>query len=524
MISSLEHHTSKQVLIVPTGSANIASVMSALRRAGADVKLCTTASEILAAPRVVLPGVGAFGAAVAALTEQGFIEPIRQRLATGKPTLAICLGMQLMLQSSDESSGVAGLGIIPGAVRRFAPGPWRVPHMGWAKVTTPPAFSETRFPGNVTPGEAYFAHSYYVPTSTINPQDWLISTTNYASTAFAAMLQSRKFPGIIFCQFHPELSGPWGAAIFEHWLAASPSNPHASPPLPIRPRGRHRIIPCLDVRDGRIVKGVQFSGLRDAGNPAERAMLYADEGADELVMLDVSAGPEGRQACLATIQSIRRNISIPLCVGGGVRTIDDAKAVLDAGADKVAINSAAVRDPEIIAQLAERFGRQCIVAAIDAARVPPTPTHSLHQSPRWQVVIASGKHPTSRDVVAWAAEVERLGAGEILLTSFDRDGTGSGYDLELLRAVRTVASVPIIASGGAKTPEHFAEALATGQADAVLAATIFHDGNFTPNTLRSAIELLAATQYPCTPVTLTGSDTQTSTSTLPGTQFFETNP
>jgi len=485
--------SSTQVLIVPTGSANIASVTGALRRAGAHVTLCDHPNQILAAPYVVLPGVGAFGAAVNSLTQRDWIAPIRQRLAAGKPTLAICLGMQLLLLTSEETPGVPGLGIVPAPVRRFAPGRWRVPHMGWANVTIPPDSTGIVPSATITSGDAYFAHSYHVASAAINPQHWLISTTTYASTTFAAMLQSRKFPGLIFCQFHPELSGPWGAAIIEQWLATPSKNSPATPPQAINPRGRYRIIPCLDVRDGRIVKGVQFSSLRDAGDPAERAAFYAAQGADELVMLDVSAGPEGRQACLDTIQSIRRGISIPLCVGGGVRTIDDARAMLDAGADKVAINSAAVRDPALISILAERFGRQCIVAAIDAARLPPAAESLPDQPPRWQVVIASGKQPTGRDVVAWAAEVERLGAGEILLTSFDRDGTGSGYDLDLLAAVRSAASVPIIASGGAKTPAHLAEAISIGQADAVLAATIFHEGIFTPNSLRAAIENLPNT-------------------------------
>ncbi len=485
-MSSSGDQSSAQVLIVPTGSANIASVMGALRRAGAHVTLCDHPSQILASPYVVLPGVGAFGAAIDALTQQAWIEPIRQRLALGKPTLAICLGMQLMLQSSEETPGTVGLGIIPGAVHRFSPGSWRVPHMGWANVTTPVHSPGSDSPAAAT-GDAYFAHSYHITAAAINPQDWLISTTKYAGTTFAAMLQSRKHPGLIFCQFHPELSGPWGAGIIEQWLATPSTSLPSATALAISPRGPYRIIPCLDVRDGRIVKGVQFKSLRDAGDPAERAAFYAAHGADELVMLDVSAGPEGRQACLDTIHAIRRGISIPLCVGGGVRTIDDARAMLDAGADKVAINSAAVRDPAIISTLAERFGRQCIVAAIDAARLQSASESSPGQLPRWQVVIASGKQPTGRDVVAWAAEVERRGAGEILLTSFDRDGTGSGYDLDLLAAVRSSASVPIIASGGAKTPAHLAEALSVGQADAVLAATIFHEGIFTPNSLRAAI-------------------------------------
>lgn len=230
-----------------------------------------------------------------------------------------------------------------------------------------------------------------------------------------------------------------------------------------------RIIPCLDVRDGRVVKGVRFQGLRDAGSPAERAEYYEQQGADELVMLDVSATPEGRKTALETVGKIRARISIPLSVGGGVRTADDAGALLEAGADKVGINTAAVDRPQILSEVAQRFGTQCTVVAIDAKRVA---------SGRWQVVVMSGKKDTGIDVVTWAKGAVERGAGEILLTSWDRDGTRSGYDLELTRAVSNAVGVPVIASGGADTPQQLLEALEAG-ADAVLAASIFHDGDYT---------------------------------------------
>lgn len=229
-----------------------------------------------------------------------------------------------------------------------------------------------------------------------------------------------------------------------------------------------RIIPCLDVRDGRVVKGVQFQGLRDAGDPADLAEAYEAAGADEIVVLDVSATPEGRGNQLETVRRVRARLSIPLTVGGGVRTDDDAGALLDAGADKVSVNTAAVRDPSLLTRLAMRFGRQCTVLALDAAEV----------AVGWEVVALSGRERTGMDAVAWAREAVRLGAGEILLTSWDRDGTRSGYDLSLLEAVSEAVEVPVIASGGANSATHMIEALQSG-ASAVLAASIFHDGDTT---------------------------------------------
>ena len=237
-----------------------------------------------------------------------------------------------------------------------------------------------------------------------------------------------------------------------------------------------RILPCLDVRDGRVVKGVRFSGLRDAGDPATLARRYADEGADELVLLDVSATPEGRRAQLDTVEAVRRCIALPLIVGGGVRTPDDARSLLSAGADKVAVNTAAVRSPELLDGMASRFGSQCVVLAIDAAR-------SLLGS-AFEVVVHSGKERTGRCAIAWAEEGMHRGAGEVLLTSWDRDGTRSGYDTALLSAVRARVSLPLIASGGASSPRDLLEAFEAG-ADAALAASMFHDGDLTVRSIKA---------------------------------------
>lgn len=234
-----------------------------------------------------------------------------------------------------------------------------------------------------------------------------------------------------------------------------------------------RIIPCLDVDKGRVVKGVNFLNLRDAGDPVEVARRYDAEGADELVFLDITASHEARDILVDIVRRTAEEIYMPLTVGGGIRTIQDFRNLLNAGADKVAVNSAAVRDPEFITAASKRFGAQCVVVAIDPKRLVKDGREI------WEVHIHGGRLPTGLEAVAWAREVERLGAGEILLTVMDADGTQVGYDLEITRAVAEAVSIPVIASGGAGSPEHMYQALTEGKADAALAASIFHFGTYT---------------------------------------------
>ena len=295
-----------------------------------------------------------------------------------------------------------------------------------------------------------------------------------------------------------------------------------------------RVIPCLDVKDGRVVKGVQFVNLRDAGDPVEAAMAYDAQGADELVFLDITASHENRKTMLDVVARTAEGIYMPLTVGGGIRSIVDVRALLRAGADKVSLNTAALERPTLIRDAAERFGSQCIVVAIDAravrsqplpgaghppstpcspsplqraghprtdpasspslqrSRIPPGAGHprtdpASSPSLRWQVYTHGGRRPTGRDAVEWAREATRLGAGEILLTSMDRDGTKDGYDLELTRAISTAVDVPVIASGGAGSLDHLWEGLVEGGADAVLAASIFHFGIYTIAETKAAL-------------------------------------
>ncbi len=231
-----------------------------------------------------------------------------------------------------------------------------------------------------------------------------------------------------------------------------------------------RVIPCLDVDAGRVVKGIRFVELRDAGDPVELAAVYDAEGADELVFLDITASAEASETMVDVVARTAEQVFIPLTVGGGIRSIDDVRRMLRAGSDKVALNTAAVQRPEVLSEAADAFGAQCVVAAIDARRRAST------VSPSWEVFVHGGRTPTGVDAVAWAAECEERGAGEILLTSMDRDGTKAGFDLELLAAVTAAVNVPVIASGGAGTAAHLVEAVREGGASAVLAASIFHFG------------------------------------------------
>lgn len=231
-----------------------------------------------------------------------------------------------------------------------------------------------------------------------------------------------------------------------------------------------RIIPCLDVRDGRVVKGVNFVNIRDAGDPVELARFYSDQGADEIVFLDITATSDGRATVADVVERTAEQVFVPLTVGGGIRTLEDFRQLLRAGADKISVNSAAVKDPGLISRAAERFGSQCVVLAIDARRRPEG---------SYEVVVAGGRTPTGLDAVEWARRGEALGAGEILLTSMDADGTKAGFDLEVTRAVTQAVSIPVIASGGCGSLEHFAQVFAETDCDAALAASLFHFGELT---------------------------------------------
>ena len=434
-------------VVVPTGVANLASVLALCEGLGRRARLAATAREVEAASHVILPGVGAFGAAMETLDARGFSGALRARIAAGRPLLAVCVGMQVLLSGSEESPKARGLDIVPGRAERL-PGRPR-PQLGWNRVAAP---AGARL---LDHGWACFAHSYALRQP---PPGWLAATADYGGPFVAAIERGR----CLATQFHPELSSAWGRALVARWLDDRPSpRSEALSPGP----ARVRIIPCLDVRDGRVVKGVKFQGLRDAGDPRELAVRYEADGADELVVLDVSATLQSRRTAADTVRAVRRCLSIPLTVGGGVRGVEDAERLLDAGADKVSVNTAALKDPDLLGAMAERFGRQCTVLSVDASRA----------GDGHEVRVASGTERTGLDAVEWAERAVALGAGEVLLTSWDRDGTREGYDTALVSAVSARVPVPVVASGGASEPRHLLEAARSG-ATGLLAASIFHYG------------------------------------------------
>lgn len=506
--------TRPTVQLVTTGTANLGSITAALHRAGGDVVFTLDPEVVRTAPHVVVPGVGAFGQAMEAIERGGLRDALAFRFAHNLPTLWVCVGLQLCAFSSEESVGVEGLALFgkDSKVLHFPP-EVHAPQQGWNRIlVSPNSYYAPKTKVDAQSGcmeaFAYFSNSYALHEI---PPGW-VATTSLHGVGFVAALERGAF---LACQLHPELSGEWGLQLITNWLLTSSQKigqfaddaqnflptPFEAPmtaesETQINPSSNsneqrkmvnstltRRVIPCLDVKDGKVVKGIKFQGLQEAGSPALLSEQYQADGADELVMLDVSATLEGRNAALTTIRAIREKLGIPLTVGGGIKTIDDASAILKAGADKVSVNSAAVRNPKLLTSLSEWYGRQCTVLAIDAVQLKDGVEGA---EKKWQVVISSGKENTGKDVVEWAKEGVALGAGEILLTSFDRDGTKSGYDLDLLEAVSKAVKVPVIASGGAADTAHLAEALRVGS-DAVLAASIFHYGQTTPNKVKAEL-------------------------------------
>lgn len=464
--------------IAATGAANLASVKAMCARAGVEALVTEDPEVLYKAERALLPGVGAFGAALAKLRRSGLDKALAARIAEGRPTMGICLGMQMLCASSEETAGVPGIGAIPCAVRKLKT-ELPLPQLGWNRLRPAPGDSFLK------PGWAYFANSYMVAEA---PEGYVAAFCVYGEK-FAATLEGRfdaatKTPGILLCQFHPELSGRWGLDLFMRWmgldgldgleglksLGGLEAPKDSAPTMPAEEKARGtatRIIPCLDIKGGRVVKGVRFENLVDSGAPAELAARYEAEGADEIALLDISATLEERKTALDAVAAVRRSVSIPISVGGGIKSVEDAERLLNAGADRVSVNSAAVRDPGLISALAERFGVQCVIVAIDARR------RAADEAESWEVVIDAGKSATGLDAVEWARRCAALGAGEILLTSIDRDGTGLGYDCALVKAIADAARIPVIASGGATRPEHFLDGVRSG-ASAVLGAGAFH--------------------------------------------------
>ncbi|CAE8667703.1 unnamed protein product [Polarella glacialis] len=523
----------KEVTLLDYGAGNVQSVLNAIQKLGYTVRFVREPSDITNAKRIVFPGVGAFGACVDALKRLGFFEPLKQYLKDDRPYFGICLGMQTLFEASEETPGVEGLAALPGIVKRFPPSlGLAVPNINWSGVG--PMLADP-WPLSDPPPRCYFVHSYRVPMPESGFAPWALACSEYGERFVCAVRRGN----CVATQFHPEKSGTAGLEVLGRWLqGGGPTGAAAVAPAPsltVLPPAR-RIIACLDVRsndsgDLVVTKGDCYDcretggELRNHGKPVALAERYYQEGADEVTFLNITAFRDlvlADQPMLEVLRSAAERIFVPLTVGGGIRSYVDesgkkncalevADAYFRAGADKVSIGSDAVeaaRDyyasgktltgETSIELISTKYGRQAVVVSFDPRRVyvadpvscehncvevggeGGTPLGPNGERFAWYCcTLKGGREDSDLDVVQLAQAVEALGAGELLLNCIDRDGQGSGYELELVRQVKAACTLPVIASSGAGCPEHFSAALAPaaeggGGADAALAAGIFH--------------------------------------------------
>jgi imidazole glycerol phosphate synthase glutamine amidotransferase subunit len=501
------------------GAGNVRSLRNAIHALGFSVADIARPEDILQAERLIFPGVGAFGAAMERLHRLGYVEPLKAYLAAGRPFLGICIGLQTLFEGSEETPGVPGLGLIPGMIRRFDTRRLSVPHMGWNGVRLErdsPLFAD--YGGE----KLYFVHSYHAEPDPSNAP-WRLALTDYGKPFISAVQRGR----VAAVQFHPEKSGAAGLRLLRHFLSGETDQ---AADHPVRrdsgpTRFARRIIACLDVRandegDLVVTKGDQYDvrergAVRNLGKPVELARRYYEEGADEITFLNITAFrdfPLADQPMLEVLRRTSERVFVPLTIGGGIRAFTDASgrhySALDvadeyfrSGADKISIGSDAVETVEAhrarrsgqdgrsaIEQIARVYGNQAVVISVDPRRVyvtsPDATSHATVETrtpgPRgerfcwFQCTVKGGREGRDVDAVELARACEDLGAGEILLNSIDRDGTGLGFDLELIRAVSDAVRVPVIASSGAGGVEHFGEVFAETRAEAALAAGIFH--------------------------------------------------
>jgi len=502
------------ITVLDYGAGNVRSVINAIERAGESVHIVTRPEHISSAEKLVFPGVGNFESMMHILNQKQYVAPLLDYLREDRPFLGICLGLQALFETSEEAPGVPGLGFIPGTVRRFRVEPLSVPHIGWNGITVHKPSG--LFDGLAGGEKFYFVHSYHVdPTNT----DTVLTTTDYG-TCFTSGIQQGNITAV---QFHPEKSGAAGLRIIENFIEAG-TEAYMPQACPSETQLARRIIACLDVRAddvGRLVvtKGDQYDvrsegAVRDLGEPVELARSYYEQGADEVTFLNITAFrncPLGDMPMLEVLKQTSRHVFVPLTIGGGIREYRDADGRLHtaldvaaeyfrSGADKVSIGSDAVliveeflkngrkQGTSSIEQISRVYGSQAVVISIDPRRVyVGSPEAVLHHviptkiagpnGERWcwyECTIKGGREGRPVDAVTLARTCQELGAGEILLNCIDRDGTGDGFDLELINAVKGAVSIPVIASSGAGCVEHFAELFENSGAEAALAAGIFH--------------------------------------------------
>jgi len=501
------------IALLDYGAGNVRSVINALESLGETVKIVESGEDLLSAEKLVFPGVGAFGAMMEVLHAKGFVDPLRTYLQSNRPFLGICLGLQALYQESTESSGTKGLGLFPGTVKRFDI-ELSVPHIGWngLSVKQPSRI----FNGLKGTEKFYFVHSYHVVT---DDSASVLTTTDYGYPFVSAIQKGN----IIATQFHPEKSGPVGLKILRNFLdtAAEPVQPIRTP---AETRLAKRIISCLDVRsndrgDLVVTKGDQYDvrekgAVRNLGKPVELARRYYQEGADEITFLNITGFRDFPLEDIPMLDVLRRtseNVFVPLTIGGGIRDYKDkdgrtysalevAAEYFRSGADKISIGSDAVMIVEdylktgsktgssAIEKISRVYGNQAVVISIDPRRVyigsPDDVKHHVikteipgpegEQYCWYQCTIKGGREGRDLDAVTLAQKCEELGAGEILLNCIDRDGTKQGFDIELINAVKSAVSIPVIASSGAGCAEHFEDVFVKTEAESALAAGIFH--------------------------------------------------
>jgi glutamine amidotransferase/cyclase len=501
------------ITLLDYGAGNVRSVINALESLGEQVEVVARAEDISSAERLVFPGVGAFGSMMEILNQKSYVEPLRDYLHADRPFLGICMGLQALFESSQEAPGVEGLGFLPGTVNRFATG-LAVPQIGWNGVDI--VQPSRIFNGLRGDEKFYFVHSYHVVPA---DDDVVLTTTDYGD-AFVSSIQKGR---VIATQFHPEKSGDVGLRVLKNFLDAG-AKPIRSPRSPRGTKLAKRIIACLDVRsndqgDLVVTKGDRYDvredgNVRNLGQPVELARRYYQEGADEITFLNITGFRDFPLEDMPMLEVLRRtseNVFVPLTIGGGIRDYTDkdgheytalkvAAEYFRSGADKVSIGSDAVLIVEeylrtgnktgrsAIEEISRVYGNQAVVISVDPRRVyvssPDDSKHELIETAIpgpagerycwYQCTIKGGREGRDLDAVTLARVCEELGAGEILLNCIDRDGTNSGFDIELINAVKKAVSIPVIASSGAGCEEHFYEVFTETEAEAALAAGIFH--------------------------------------------------
>jgi glutamine amidotransferase/cyclase len=505
------------ITLLDYGAGNVRSVRNAIRKLGFQIEDVRTPDDIRRAERLIFPGVGSFGSAMGRLREKGYVEPLIAHIRSGRAFLGICLGLQTLFDASEESPGVEGLGIIKGTVKRFSDRALSVPQIGWNGVIM-------KRPSGLFEGyggeKLYFVHSYRaIPTD--ENEDWVLTVTHYGGE-FISGVQKGNVAAV---QFHPEKSGAAGLGILENFLSSGDLEASGRAiGATGETRLAKRIIACLDVRtndrgDLVVTKGDQYDvrekgEVRNLGKPVELARRYFEEGADEITFLNITgfrAFPLKDQPMLEVLRRTSENVFVPLTIGGGIReytdsngkyssALDVASEYFRSGADKISIGSDAVHAVEeylrsgrksgrtAIEQISHVYGNQAVVVSIDPRRIyVRAPAETPHNTIKtavsgpngeeycwYQCTVKGGREGRDVDAVQLAQTVERLGAGEILLNCIDQDGTNSGFDIELLKQVSEAVSIPLIASSGAGSVEHFSEVFEKTRAEAALAAGIFH--------------------------------------------------